>query len=403
MTYNIEAKTILKNRSKNDENKCFFSLYKNGTTQIDLTKIKTGKIGVLSLGKLDIYQNKDRDKDYVLYGSHRNDYSEFDRSLNMRFQYLFVKPVKKLSLTTLNKQLIYLEVENPITDEVLSLFDTKYIAKLPTFNYKGKSCYLFVIDATTNIFDYELDFEIETIKQENQRKDILTLTGNSHILNTENLKLKENTFVDYFVNSFNKEISFTYDDNEKLELDKSWSETETVYSSSFPYTFEDLNLKVVNVNYNEIYFSGVRSMNFDFTNICIRANNVFKPEYKNFWNKEGKVNVKSVIWNSGLNLDVFLINTIFEEIESEEIEEETVSNNDNEVKIEKFSDVIAKMKAPEIDEYYEVISNNINKWETIFSLSSLNNIDLPSDLKAKIRYLHKNHKQKLDSLVKLIK
>ena len=58
-----EAKTILKNRSKNDENKCFFSLYKNGTTQIDLTKIKTGKIGVLSLGKLDIYQNKDRDKD----------------------------------------------------------------------------------------------------------------------------------------------------------------------------------------------------------------------------------------------------------------------------------------------------------------------------------------------------
>ena len=144
-------------------------------------------------------------------------------------------------------------------------------------------------------------------------------------------------------------------------------------------------------------------MNFDFTNICIRANNVFKPEYKNFWNKEGKVNVKSVIWNSGLNLDVFLINRIFEEIEPEEIEEESVSNNDNEVKIEKFSDVIAKMKEPEIDEYYEIISNNINKWETIFSLSSLNNIDLPSDLKAKIRYLHKNHKQKLDSLVKLIK
>jgi hypothetical protein len=73
------------------------------------------------------------------------------------------------------------------------------------------------------------------------------------------------------------------------------------------------------------------------------------------------------------------------------------------VKIEKFSDVIAKMKAPEIDEYYEVISNNINKWETIFSLSSLNNLDLPSDLKAKIRYLYKNHKQKLDSLIKLIK
>ena len=40
--------------------------------------------------------------------------------------------------------------------------------------------------------------------------------------------------------------------------------------------------------------------------------------------KEGKVNVKSVIWNSGLNLDVFLINTIFEEIEPEEIEDEPV-------------------------------------------------------------------------------
>ena len=144
-------------------------------------------------------------------------------------------------------------------------------------------------------------------------------------------------------------------------------------------------------------------MNFDFTNICIRSNNVFKPEYKNFWNKEGKVNVKSVIWNSGLNLDVFLINTIFEEIEPEEIEEEPVSNNDNEVKIEKFSDVITKMNKPKIDEYYEIISNNINKWETIFSLSSLNNLDLPSDLRAKIKYLHKNHKEKLDSLVKLIK
>ena len=89
-------------------------------------------------------------------------------------------------------------------------------------------------------------------------------------------------------------------------------------------------------------------------------------------------------------------------IEPEEIKEEPVSN-DNEIEVEDFNDVIAKMKSPEIDEYYEVISNNLNKWETIFSLSSLNNIDLPNDLKSKIRYLHKNHKQKLDSLVKLIK
>lgn len=401
MTYNVEAKTILKNRSKNDEDKCFYSLYKNSTTQIDWTKVKTGKIGVLSIGKLDISQNKDTNKENVIYGTHRNDYTADDtRSLNMSFQYLFVRPVKKLSLTTLNKQLIYLEVENPVTDEVLNLFDTKYIAKLPTFNYKGKGCYLFVIDATTNIFNYEMDFEVETIKTENSIEDKMTLTGNSHILNLENVKLKENNFIDYFVNNFDKEISFTYD-LESLESNKSWNETTTVYPSSFLYTFEDTGLKVVNLNYNEIYFSGMRTMKFDFTNILIRSNNLTFQSCQSFWNKEGKIYVKSAGWGKS-DLETFLLNTFFEKIEPEEIKEEPVLNN-NEIEVEDFNDVIDKMKAPEIDEYYEVISNNLNKWETIFSLSSLNNIDLPNDLKSKIRYLHKNHKQKLDSLVKLIK
>jgi hypothetical protein len=401
MTYNVEAKKILKNRSKNDEDKCFYSLYKNSTTQIDWTKVKTGKIGVLSIGKLDISQNKDTNKENVIYGTHRNDYTADDtRSLNMSFQYLFVRPVKKLSLTTLNKQLIYLEVENPVTDEVLNLFDTKYIAKLPTFNYKGKDCYLFVIDATTNIFNYEMDFEVETIKTENSIEDKMTLTGNSHILNLENVKLKENNFIDYFVNNFDKEISFTYD-LESLESNKSWNETTTVYPSSFLYTFEDTGLKVVNLNYNEIYFSGMRTMKFDFTNILIRSNNLTFQSCQSFWNKEGKIYVKSAGWGKS-DLETSLLNTFFEKIEPEEIKEEPVLNN-NEIEVENFNDVIAKMKAPEIDEYYEVISNNLNKWETIFSLSSLNNIDLPNDLKSKIRYLHKNHKQKLDSLVKLIK
>lgn len=401
MTYNVEAKKILKNRSKNDEDKCFYSLYKNSTTQIDWTKVKTGKIGVLSIGKLDIHQSKDTNKENVIYGTHRNDYTADDtRSLNMSFQYLFVRPVKKLSLTTLNKQLIYLEVENPVTDEVLNLFDTKYIAKLPTFNYKGKECYLFVIDSTTNIFNYEMDFEVETIKTENSIEDKMTLTGNSHILNLENVKLKENNFIDYFVNNFDKEISFTYD-LESLESNKSWNEITTVYPSSFLYTFEDTGLKVVNLNYNEIYFSGMRTMKFDFTNILIRSNNLILQNCQSFWNKEGKIYVKSAGWGKS-DLETFLLNTFFEKIEPEEIKEEPVLNN-NEIEVEDFNDVIAKMKAPEIDEYYEVISNNLNKWETIFSLSSLNNIDLPNDLKSKIRYLHKNHKQKLDSLVKLIK
>lgn len=401
MTYNIEAKKILKNRSKNDEDKCFYSLYKNSTTQIDLTKVKTGKIGVLSIGKLDISQNKDTNKENVIYGTHRNDYTADDtRSLNMSFQYLFVRPVKKLSLTTLNKQLIYLEVENPVTDEVLNLFDTKYIAKLPKFNYKGKECYLFVIDSTTNIFNYEMDFEVETIKTENSIENKMTLTGNSHILNLENVKLKENNFIDYFVNNFDKEISFTYD-LESLETNKSWHKTTTVYPSSFLYTFENTGLKVVNLNYNEIYFSGMRTMKFDFTNILIRSDNLNFQSCQSFWNKEGKIYVKSASWGKS-ELETFLLNTFFEKIEPEEIKEEPVSN-DNEIEVEDFNDVIAKMKSPEIDEYYEVISNNFNKWETIFSLSSLNNIDLPNDLKSKIRYLHKNHKQKLDSLVKLIK
>lgn len=401
MTYNIEAKTILKNRSKNDEDKCFYSLYKNSTTQIDWTKVKTGKIGVLSIGKLDIHQSKDTNKENIIYGTHRNDYTADDtRSLNMSFQYLFVRPVKKLSLTTLNKQLIYLEVENPVTDEVLNLFDTKYIAKLPKFNYKGKECYLFVIDSTTNIFNYEMDFEVETIKTENSIEDKMTLTGNSHILNLENVKLKENNFIDYFVNNFDKEISLTYD-LESLESNKSWYKTTTVYPSSFLYTFEDTGLKVVNLNYNEIYFSGMRTMKFDFTNILIRSNNLTFQNVQSFWNKEGKIYVKSSGWGKS-DLETFLLNTFFEKIEPEEIKEEPVLNN-NEIEVEDFNDVIAKMKAPEIDEYYEVISNNLNKWETIFSLSSLNNIDLPNDLKSKIRYLHKNHKQKLDSLVKLIK
>lgn len=399
MTYNIEAKKILKNRSKNDEDKCFYSLYKNSTTQIDLTKVKTGKIGVLSIGKLDISQNKDTNKENVIYGTHRNDYTDDTRSLNMSFQYLFVRPVKKLSLTTLNKQLIYLEVENPVTDEVLNLFDTKYIAKLPKFNYKGKECYLFVIDSTTNIFNYEMDFEVETIKTENSIEDKMTLTGNSHILNLENVKLKENNFIDYFVNNFDKEIIFTYD-LEFLESNKSWNKT-TIYPSSFLYTFENTGLKVVNLNYNEIYFSGMRTMKFDFTNILIRSDNLTFQSCQSFWNKEGKIYVKSASWGKS-ELETFLLNTFFEKIEPEEIKEEPVSN-DNEIEVEDFNDVIAKMKSPEIDEYYEVISNNLNKWETIFSLSSLNNIDLPNDLKSKIRYLHKNHKQKLDSLVKLIK
>lgn len=400
MTYNIEAKKILKNRSKNDEDKCFYSLYKNSTTQIDLTKVKTGKIGVLSIGKLDISQNKDTNKENVIYGTHRNDYTDDTRSLNMSFQYLFVRPVKKLSLTTLNKQLIYLEVENPVTDEVLNLFDTKYIAKLPKFNYKGKECYLFVIDSTTNIFNYEMDFEVETIKTENSIEDKMTLTGNSHILNLENVKLKENNFIDYFVNNFDKEISFTYD-LESLETNKSWHKTTTVYPFSFLYTFENTGLKVVNLNYNEIYFSGMKTMKFDFTNILIRSDNLNFQSCQSFWNKEGKIYVKSASWGKS-ELETFLLNTFFEKIEPEEIKEEPVSN-DNEIEVEDFNDVIAKMKSPEIDEYYEVISNNFNKWETIFSLSSLNNIDLPNDLKSKIRYLHKNHKQKLDSLVKLIK
>lgn len=401
MTYNIEVKKILKNRSKNDEDKCFYSLYKNSTTQIDLTKVKTGKIGVLSIGKLDISQNKDTNKENVIYGTHRNDYTADDtRSLNMSFQYLFVRPVKKLSLTTLNKQLIYLEVENPVTDEVLNLFDTKYIAKLPKFNYKGKECYLFVIDSTTNIFNYEMDFEVETIKTENSIEDKMTLTGNSHILNLENVKLKENNFIDYFVNNFDKEISFTYD-LESLETNKSWNKTTTVYPSSFLYTFENTSLKVVNLNYNEIYFSGMKTMKFDFTNILIRSDNLNFQSCQSFWNKEGKIYVKSASWGKS-ELETFLLNTFFEKIKPEEIKEEPVSN-DNEIEVEDFNDVIAKMKSPEIDEYYEVISNNFNKWETIFSLSSLNNIDLPNDLKSKIRYLHKNHKQKLDSLVKLIK
>ena len=169
------------------------------------------------------------------------------------------------------------------------------------------------------------------------------------------LSWKKIIFIDYFVNNFDKEISFTYD-LESLESNKSWNETTTVYPSSFLYTFEDTGLKVVNLNYNEIYFSGMRTMKFDFTNILIRSNNLIFQNCQSFWNKEGKIYVKSAGWGKS-DLETSLLNTFFEKIEPEEIKEEPVLNN-NEIEVEDFNDVIAKMKAPEIDEYYEIISNN---------------------------------------------
>lgn len=399
MTYNTEVKEILKNKIKNDEVNCFFSLYENRTSKIDLTKIKTGKIGVLSIGKLNISQSKKENQENIEYGN-INQY-DIKRYLQSNYQYIFVRPVKKLSITILNKQLIYLEVENPITQEVLNLFDKKYIAKLPTFNYKGKDCYLFVIDATTNVFSYKIDFEVE--RTDNVLEDKLTLIGPaSIILDSENTKLKENNFIEYLTNNLDKEINLTHD-KEFLEQNKIWNELKVIYPSSFTYTFENTGLKTVHLNYNEIYFSGMKNRSSDFSYIKIHSNilsgqNINEFNYQDFWNNEGKITIKTL--KERTDLEKYFISNLFEQVEPENIENEP---NNNENKVEKFDDVITQMKTPEIYNYYELISNNLNKWNIILSLSSLNNITLPNDLKNKIKYLYENHKHQLDSLVKLIK